>query len=54
MPEILCDEIPSLDLINFTDRDAEKKKKFVAGLSAAHYRTDSQSSKLLFDLTERL
>jgi isopenicillin N synthase-like dioxygenase len=57
MPEILYDEVPSLDLANFTSGDAEKKKKFVADLGAAynnigfvaiknHYLTDELSAKL--------
>jgi isopenicillin N synthase-like dioxygenase len=57
MPEILYDEVPSLDLANFTSGDPEKKKKFVADLGAAynnigfvairnHYLTDDLSKKL--------
>lgn len=57
MPEILYDEVPSLDLANFTGGDPEKKKKFVADLGAAynnigfvairnHYLTDELSARL--------
>jgi isopenicillin N synthase-like dioxygenase len=57
MPEILYDEVPSLDLANFTSGDPEKKKKFVADLGAAynsigfvairnHYLTDELSARL--------
>lgn len=57
MSEILYDEVPSLDLANFTSGDADKKKKFVADLGAAynsigfvaiknHYLTGELSTKL--------
>lgn len=57
MPELLYDEIPSLDLADFTSDDPVKKKKFVADLGAAynsigfvavrnHYLTDEFSVKL--------
>ncbi len=57
MEPILYAEIPSLDLADFYDGDAEKKKKFVADLGAAynnigfvaiknHYLTDELSDKL--------
>ncbi|GHN00615.1 flavonol synthase [Cytophagales bacterium WSM2-2] len=57
MAEILYDEVPSLDLADFTGGDAEKKKKFVAALGAAynnigfvairnHYLSDELSAKL--------
>jgi isopenicillin N synthase-like dioxygenase len=57
MSEILYDEVPSLDLADFTTGDEAKKKKFVADLGAAyhnigfvairnHYLTDDLSAKL--------
>src|SRR5688572_7119837 len=57
MPEILYDEVPSLDLADFTSGNPEKKKKFVADLGAAynsigfvaiknHYLSDELSAKL--------
>jgi isopenicillin N synthase-like dioxygenase len=57
MSEILYDEVPSLDLADFTSGDVAKKKKFVADLGAAynnigfvaiknHYLTDDLSAKL--------
>lgn len=57
MSEILYDEVPSLDLADFTSGDEAKKKKFVADLGAAynnigfvaiknHYLTDDLSVKL--------
>ncbi len=57
MPDILYDEVPSLDLADFTGNNPEKKKKFVADLGAAynnigfvavrnHYLTDDLSTKL--------
>ena len=57
MHEILYDEIPSLDLADFTGGDSAKKNKFVAGLGAAynnigfvairnHYLTDELSLRL--------
>jgi isopenicillin N synthase-like dioxygenase len=36
MAEILYDEVPSLDLADFTGSDPEKKKKFVAALGEAY------------------
>ena len=57
MPEILYDEVPSLDLADFTGDDLEKKKQFVAKLGEAynnigfvairnHYLSDELSAKL--------
>ncbi len=57
MSEILYDEVPSLDLADFTRGDEAKKKKFVADLGAAynnigfvaiknHYLADDLSEKL--------
>ncbi len=57
MHEILYDEVPSLDLADFTGGDPIKKKKFVADLGAAynnigfvairnHYLTDELSAQL--------
>ena len=57
MPEILYDEVPSLDLADFTLGNPEQKKKFVADLGAAynsigfvairnHYLTDALSAQL--------
>lgn len=57
MPEISYDEVPSLDLADFTGDDLEKKKKFVAKLGEAynnigfvairnHYLSDELSAKL--------
>lgn len=57
MAEQLYDQIPSLDLADFTGTDPEKKKKFVADLGAAynsigfvairnHYLSDALSSRL--------
>lgn len=57
MSEILYDQVPSLDLADFTGGDPAKKKKFVADLGAAynnigfvairnHYLSDSLSAKL--------
>ncbi|NOS92318.1 MAG: isopenicillin N synthase family oxygenase [Cyclobacteriaceae bacterium] len=57
MQEILYDEVPSLDLADFTTGDPAKKKKFVADLGAAynnigfvairnHYLTDELSARL--------
>jgi isopenicillin N synthase-like dioxygenase len=57
MSEILYDEVPSLDLADFTSGDETKKKKFVAELGAAynnigfvaiknHHLTDELSAKL--------
>jgi isopenicillin N synthase-like dioxygenase len=57
MAEILYDEVPSLDLADFTGGDPEKKKKFVAALGEAynnigfaairnHYLSDELSAKL--------
>lgn len=63
MSEILYDEVPSLDLADFTSGDEAKKKKFVADLGAAynnigfvaiknHYLTDDLSAKL-YDVIKR-
>jgi isopenicillin N synthase-like dioxygenase len=63
MSEILYDEVPSLDLADFTSGDEAKKKKFVADLGAAynnigfvaiknHYLTDELSEKL-YDVIKR-
>ncbi|MBX2915278.1 MAG: isopenicillin N synthase family oxygenase [Cyclobacteriaceae bacterium] len=57
MADILFDEIPSLDLADFTSGDAQRKSKFVQQLGAAynnigfvaiknHYLTDELSAKL--------
>jgi len=57
MADILYNEIPSLDLADFTGNDAEKKQKFVAALGEAynnigfvavrnHYLSDELSEKL--------
>lgn len=57
MPEILYDQVPSLDLADFTSGDENRKKKFVAELGAAyndigfvairnHYLTDELSARL--------
>jgi isopenicillin N synthase-like dioxygenase len=57
MADILYDEVPSLDLADFTGNDPEKKKKFVAALGEAynnigfvairnHYLSDGLSAKL--------
>src|SRR6478609_6686454 len=57
MAEQLYDQIPSLDLADFTGGDPEKKKKFVADLGAAynsigfvairnHYLSDGLSGRL--------
>ncbi|MBI3220242.1 MAG: isopenicillin N synthase family oxygenase [Bacteroidetes bacterium] len=57
MHEILYDEVPSLDLADFTGGDPDKKKKFVNDLGAAynnigfvairnHYLTDDLSARL--------
>jgi isopenicillin N synthase-like dioxygenase len=57
MSEILYDQIPSLDLADFTSGDPQRKKKFVADLGAAynsigfvavrnHYLTEDLSSRL--------
>jgi isopenicillin N synthase-like dioxygenase len=57
MTEILYDTIPSLDLADFTSRDAQAKEKFVKDLGEAynnigfvairnHYLTDELSNKL--------
>ncbi|HZX75151.1 MAG TPA: 2-oxoglutarate and iron-dependent oxygenase domain-containing protein [Cyclobacteriaceae bacterium] len=57
MADQLYDQIPSLDLADFTGTDPEKKKKFVADLGAAynsigfvairnHYLSDDLSSRL--------
>ncbi len=57
MQEILYNEVPSLDLADFTNGDSAQKKKFVADLGAAynnigfvairnHYLTDELSASL--------
>src|SRR6478736_3617162 len=57
MADQLYDQIPSLDLADFTGNDPEKKKKFVADLGAAynsigfvairnHYLSDELSGRL--------
>jgi isopenicillin N synthase-like dioxygenase len=57
MPEILYDQVPSLDLANFTSGNQNQKEKFVSELGAAynnigfvairnHYLTEELSSKL--------
>jgi len=57
MADILYDEVPSLDLADFTGNDPEKKKKFVAALGEAynnigfvairnHYLSDELSAQL--------
>lgn len=57
MADILFDEIPSLDLADFTSGDAQRKNKFVQQLGSAynnigfvaiknHYLTDELSAKL--------
>ncbi len=57
MADILYDEVPSLDLADFTGNDPEKKKKFVAALGEAynnigfvairnHYLSDGLSAEL--------
>jgi isopenicillin N synthase-like dioxygenase len=57
MSEILYDQIPSLDLADFTSGDPQRKKKFVADLGTAynnigfvavrnHYLTEDLSSRL--------
>jgi isopenicillin N synthase-like dioxygenase len=57
MSEILYDQIPSLDLADFTSGDQQRKKKFVSDLGAAynnigfaairnHYLTDDLTARL--------
>ena len=57
MAEILYDQVPSLDLADFTSGDPEKRKKFVAALGEAynnigfvairnHYLSDDLSARL--------
>ena len=57
MAELLYDQIPSLDLTDFTSGDPQRKQKFVEALGAAynsigfvairnHYLTDELSAKL--------
>jgi isopenicillin N synthase-like dioxygenase len=57
MADILFDEIPSLDLADFTSGDAQRKNNFVQQLGSAynnigfvaiknHYLTDELSAKL--------
>jgi isopenicillin N synthase-like dioxygenase len=63
MKEVLYDEVPSLDLADFTGGNPEKKKKFVADLGAAynnigfvairnHYLSDELAEKL-YDVVKR-
>ncbi len=63
MAEILYDEVPSLDLADFTGGNPEKKKKFVAALGEAynnigfaairnHYLSDDLSARL-YDVIKR-
>lgn len=63
MADTLYDEIPSLDLADFTGNDPEKKKKFVAALGEAynnigfvairnHYLSDELSSAL-YDIIKK-
>ncbi len=57
MAEVLYDEVPSLDLVDFTGNNPDKKRKFVDDLGAAynnigfvairsHYLTDDLSGRL--------
>jgi isopenicillin N synthase-like dioxygenase len=63
MSEVLYDQIPSLDLADFTSGDPERKKKFVQDLGTAynnigfvairnHYLTDDLSARL-YDAIKR-
>lgn len=63
MSEVLYDQIPSLDLADFTSGDPERKKKFVQDLGTAynnigfvairnHYLTDELSARL-YDAIKR-
>ena len=63
MADILYDEVPSLDLADFTGSDPEKKKKFVAALGEAynnigfvairnHYLSDGLSTEL-YDIIKK-
>ncbi|MCX8492419.1 MAG: isopenicillin N synthase family oxygenase [Cyclobacteriaceae bacterium] len=63
MTDILYDQVPSLDLADFTGNDPVKRKKFVADLGAAynnigfvairnHYLTDDLSARL-YDVIKR-
>lgn len=63
MADILYDQVPSLDLADFTGSDSEKKKKFVAALGEAynnigfvairnHFLTDELSARL-YDTIKR-
>jgi len=63
MADILYDQVPSLDLADFTGNDPEKKKKFVAALGEAynnigfvairnHYLSDGLSAEL-YDTIKR-
>ena len=57
MKEILYDEIPSLDLADFTGNDKAKKAKFVADLGAAYHNIGFVAIKNHFltdDLQKRL
>jgi len=63
MADILYDQVPSLDLADFTGNDPEKKKKFVAALGEAynnigfvairnHYLSDGLSAEL-YDIIKK-
>jgi isopenicillin N synthase-like dioxygenase len=63
MADILYDQVPSLDLADFTGNDPEKKKKFVAALGEAynnigfvairnHYLSDALSAEL-YDIIKK-
>jgi isopenicillin N synthase-like dioxygenase len=63
MADVLYDEVPSLDLADFTGKNHDKKKKFVHDLGTAynnigfvairnHYLTDDLSAKL-YDLIKK-
>lgn len=57
MSDILYDQIPSLDLADFTGEDPAKKKKFVADLGAAYHNIGFVAVRnhyLTDELTERL
>jgi isopenicillin N synthase-like dioxygenase len=57
MSDILYDEVPSLDLADFTSGDADRKKKFVADLGAAYNNIGFVAIKnhyLTADLSARL
>jgi isopenicillin N synthase-like dioxygenase len=63
MNDILYDEVPSLDLADFTSGDPQRKRKFVEALGAAytnigfvavknHYLNDALS-KQLYDVIQK-